>query len=459
MTGIQQEVEAEGKAEARTTLEGLTVMLMCKPGSVTTHSQTTRPLSKPLCSSGVPTNTPLTYHNLLCSPTALTPANSDASPANPDSPCHDPSPETPHIAHQPPNPKKTPNAPPNFCPCPAPISANSDASPANSDGPLANFGACPAATDTYPGPPEPREPPPLFPIFATHHQLNTLVPLTYSGVSRQPWGNPHSPMIPSTYQCGTILDHNRHPPTPLSPAKPRRHSRRTPKSSGSHLPVSSQSPGLISVSRSHLSLLVLSQSPGLVSSPFRYRSCYHFVSLFESTLVPYQPRPILSDTVLVTPSDNCAQVFINLNDLTNSAITITNPDTPLPGPNLALRSPPTPSIPRISRMAFCLNPAKTASFPHNPTSPDLPGSVWITSPQLSAQAISARNVFECSVTSARGSRPPSKDSPSAAEPPRSAEPDSPLANPDTFPAGPNTFPSLLGPWNLPDTVPDPGLHH
>ncbi|KAG5735566.1 hypothetical protein E4T56_gene11184 [Termitomyces sp. T112] len=45
---------------------------------------------------------------------------------------------------------------------------------ANSDGPLANFDAFPAATDTYPGPPEPREPPPLFPIFATHHQLNTL---------------------------------------------------------------------------------------------------------------------------------------------------------------------------------------------------------------------------------------------------------------------------------------------
>ncbi|KAG5719718.1 hypothetical protein E4T56_gene18512 [Termitomyces sp. T112] len=62
---------------------------------------------------------------------------------------------------------RTPNAPPNFRPCPVPTSANSDASPANSDGPLANFGACPAATDTYPGPPEPREPPPLFLIFAT----------------------------------------------------------------------------------------------------------------------------------------------------------------------------------------------------------------------------------------------------------------------------------------------------
>ncbi|KAG5732285.1 hypothetical protein E4T56_gene11367 [Termitomyces sp. T112] len=61
-----------------------------------------------------------------------------------------------------------------------PILANSDASPANSDGPLANFGAFPAATDTYPGFPEPQEPPPLFPIFATHHQLNTPVPPTYS---------------------------------------------------------------------------------------------------------------------------------------------------------------------------------------------------------------------------------------------------------------------------------------
>ncbi|KAG5334673.1 hypothetical protein C0989_003183, partial [Termitomyces sp. Mn162] len=75
-------------------------------------------------------------------------------------------------------------------------------------------------------------------------------------------------------------------------------------------------------------------------------------------------------------------------------------------------------------MVFCLDPAKNIPFPHNPTSPDLPGSVRITSHQLSAQAISAQNVFECLVTSARGSHPPSKDSPSAAEPPRSAEPDS-----------------------------------
>ncbi|KAG5715357.1 hypothetical protein E4T56_gene8256 [Termitomyces sp. T112] len=88
------------------------------------------------------------------------------------------------------------------------------------------------------------------------------------------------------------------------------------------------------------------------------------------------------------------------------------------------RLPPTPLLLQISHTVFCLNPAKTVSFPLNPTSPDLPGSVRITSHQLSAQSISAQNVFECLVTSARGSRPPSKDSPSAAEPPRSAEPDS-----------------------------------
>ncbi|KAG5730734.1 hypothetical protein E4T56_gene3440 [Termitomyces sp. T112] len=117
-----------------------------------------------------------------------------------------PKPRTSSI--KPPNPQKTPNAPPNFRPCPAPTSANSDTSPANSNGPLANFSACPAATDTYPGPPKPREPPPLFPIFATHHQLNTLVPLTYFGVSRQPRGNPRSPMIPSMYQRSMILGHN-----------------------------------------------------------------------------------------------------------------------------------------------------------------------------------------------------------------------------------------------------------
>ncbi|KAG5724891.1 hypothetical protein E4T56_gene12537 [Termitomyces sp. T112] len=72
-----------------------------------------------------------------------------------------------HRPSTPRTPKGTPNAPPNFRPCPAPTSANSDASPANSNGPLANSGACPAATDTYPGSPKPREPPPLFPIFAT----------------------------------------------------------------------------------------------------------------------------------------------------------------------------------------------------------------------------------------------------------------------------------------------------
>ncbi|KAG5334803.1 hypothetical protein C0989_003062 [Termitomyces sp. Mn162] len=73
----------------------------------------------------------------------------------------------------PPNLQKTPNAPPNFRPCPAPISANSDASPANSDDPLANFGAFPAATDTYPGSPKPREPPPVPDI---HHPSPTQHP-------------------------------------------------------------------------------------------------------------------------------------------------------------------------------------------------------------------------------------------------------------------------------------------
>ncbi|KAG5724648.1 hypothetical protein E4T56_gene3708 [Termitomyces sp. T112] len=289
-----------------------------------------------------------------------------------------PVPQNPaHRPSTPRTPKGTPNAPPNFHPCPAPTSANSDASPANSDaspansdaspansdaspansnaslansdGPLANFGACPAATDTYPGPPEPREPPPLFPIFATHHQLNTLVPPTYFGVSRQPWGNPRSPMIPSTYQRGTILDHNRHPPPPSSSAKPRRHSRRTPKSSGSQ------------------------SEPRSLLGP----RLHQLQMISHQTLAPF---PLITQ-------------------------------------------PPTPLLPRISRTAFCLNPAKTVSFPHNLTSPDLPGSVWITSPQLPARATMAQNVFECSGTSARGSRPPSKDSPSAAEPPGSAEPD------------------------------------
>ncbi|KAG5718777.1 hypothetical protein E4T56_gene2655 [Termitomyces sp. T112] len=89
--------------------------------------------------------------------------------------------------------------------------------------------------------------------------------------------------------------------------------------------------------------------------------------------------------------------------------------TPAPFP--LITQPPTPSLPQISHTVLCLNPAKTISFPRNPTSPDLPGSIRITSHQLSAQAISAQNVFECLVTSARGSCPPSKDSPSAAEPP------------------------------------------
>ncbi|KAG5718362.1 hypothetical protein E4T56_gene8314 [Termitomyces sp. T112] len=74
-------------------------------------------------------------------------------------------------------------------------------------------------------------------------------------------------------------------------------------------------------------------------------------------------------------------------------------------------------------MVFCLNPAKPILFPRNLTSLDLPGPIRITSHQLSTQAISAQNTFECPVASARGSRPPSKDSPSAAVPLGSAEPD------------------------------------
>ncbi|KAG5728780.1 hypothetical protein E4T56_gene14915 [Termitomyces sp. T112] len=92
--------------------------------------------------------------------------------------------------------------------------------------------------------------------------------------------------------------------------------------------------------------------------------------------------------------------------------------TPAPPP--LITQPPTPLLPQISRTAFCLNPAKTVSFPHNPTSPDLPGSVWITSPQLPVQTTRTQIVFECPVTNAGESRPPSKDSPSAAAPPRSS---------------------------------------
>ncbi|KAG5735088.1 hypothetical protein E4T56_gene20478 [Termitomyces sp. T112] len=99
--------------------------------------------------------------------------------------------------------------------------------------PLANFDASPTATDTYPGSPKPQEPPPLFLIFANHHQLDTLVPPTRSGVSQQPQGDPHSQMIPSMYQHGPILDCNQHLPTLSSSAKPCRHSQHTPKFSGS----------------------------------------------------------------------------------------------------------------------------------------------------------------------------------------------------------------------------------
>ncbi|KAG5721497.1 hypothetical protein E4T56_gene13223, partial [Termitomyces sp. T112] len=188
-------------------------------------------------------------------------------------------------------------------------------SPANSDGPLANFGACPAATDTYPGLPKPREPPPLFLIFA--HPSLTQHPDS-SDLFRNITTTSEQPAIPSTYQRGTIFDHNRHPPAPSSPAKPRRHSRRTPKSSGSHFPVLSQSPDLISVSRSYLSLPVLSRPLFVI--------VLVIVSYLHSNLLLF--HIVLSDAVSVTSSDPCAQFFINPNDLTNSAIIITNPDTP-----------------------------------------------------------------------------------------------------------------------------------
>ncbi|KAG5726581.1 hypothetical protein E4T56_gene4645 [Termitomyces sp. T112] len=122
------------------------------------------------------------------------PANSDASPANSDA----------FRANSDAFPANSDAFPANSDASPA----NSYASPANSDGLLANFDASPAATDTYPGSPKPREPPPLFLILATHHQLNTLVPPTHSGVSRQPQGDPRSQMIPSMYQRGPTLDHN-----------------------------------------------------------------------------------------------------------------------------------------------------------------------------------------------------------------------------------------------------------
>ncbi|KAG5732659.1 hypothetical protein E4T56_gene16773 [Termitomyces sp. T112] len=223
----------------------------------------------------------------------LTSSSEDSEAKNPDSPI-------------------TPDAPPNCCPCPVPIlvgpdatPANSDASLANSDSPLANFNAFPAATDTYPGSPKLREPSPLFPIFTTHHQLNTLVPLTHSGVSRQPRGDPRSPMIPSTYQHGLILNCNRHPPTPSSSAKLCHRSRHTPKFSGI-------------LSRLHSVIVLI------------------IVLYLHSNLLLFYI--ISSDAVSVTPSDRCAQVFINFNNLTNSAVTITNPNTPSPGLNLALRS-------------------------------------------------------------------------------------------------------------------------
>ncbi|KAG5724704.1 hypothetical protein E4T56_gene3646 [Termitomyces sp. T112] len=106
---------------------------------------------------------------------------------------------------KPPNPQKDPQRSAKLPPMPTPTSANSDTSPANSDGPLANFGACPAATDTYPGLPKPREPPPLFLIFA--HPSLTQHPAS-SDLFRNITTTSEQPAIPSTYQRGTIFDHN-----------------------------------------------------------------------------------------------------------------------------------------------------------------------------------------------------------------------------------------------------------
>ncbi|KAH0580733.1 hypothetical protein H2248_002220 [Termitomyces sp. 'cryptogamus'] len=301
---------------------------------------------------------------------------------------------------------------------PTPTSANSDTSPANSDGPLANFGACPAATDTYPGLPKPREPPPLFLIFA--HPSLTQHPAS-SDLFRNITTTSEQPAIPSTYQRGTIFDHNRHPPTPSSPAKPCRHSRRTPKSSG--------------ISRSYLSLPVLSRPLFVI--------ILVIVSYLHSNLLLF--HIVSSDAVSVMSSDPCAQFFINPNDLTNSAIIITNPDTPYQVRTSLFALSRTPSTPND----LPSNPG-SAPIDHTATyslaSANLPYGLLpeprqdrLISPQsdfsgpsrtcldhisqLPAQTTRTQNVFECPVTNAGESRPPSKDSPSAAAPPRSVDPD------------------------------------
>ncbi|KAG5723229.1 hypothetical protein E4T56_gene339, partial [Termitomyces sp. T112] len=85
-----------------------------------------------------------------------------------------------------------------------------------------------------------------------------------------------------------------------------------------YFPVLSQSPGLISVSRSYLSLPVLSRPLFVIALVI--------VSYLHSNLLLF--HIVSSDAVSVTSSDPCAQFLINPNDLTNSAIIITNPDTP-----------------------------------------------------------------------------------------------------------------------------------
>ncbi|KNZ72667.1 hypothetical protein J132_02100 [Termitomyces sp. J132] len=221
----------------------------------------------------------------------------------------------------PPNLQKTPNAPPNFRPCPAPISANSDASPANSDDPLANFGAFPAATDTYPGSPKPREPPPVPDI---HHPSPTQHPGS-SDLFRSITTTSGRPAFPNDPINVSARPDTRSQPTPTCSVE----LRQAPPPQPTYPKVLQYliSPGLISVSRSYLSLPVLSH--------LHFVIVLIIVSYLHSNLLLF--HIISSDAVSVTPSDRCAQVFINPNDLTNSATTITTPDTPSPGLNLALR--------------------------------------------------------------------------------------------------------------------------
>ncbi|KAH0580601.1 hypothetical protein H2248_002093 [Termitomyces sp. 'cryptogamus'] len=91
------------------------------------------------------------------------------------------------LPNKPPLPQNPPPPPQRFVKLPQ----YSTPTPANSDGPLANSDVFPTATGASPGLPEPLGPLPAMPDPITHHQLNTLAPLTYPGVSRQPRNGPH----------------------------------------------------------------------------------------------------------------------------------------------------------------------------------------------------------------------------------------------------------------------------